>query len=234
MTGADITPPASGLGRAMGALGALGGLASTISEFLPTTTTANFSGQTNKQTQQTMLTEEGMQRMLNLLMQGSGGLQETVSGERTVGLFNSTVNQQLVGDLMARAAGEVAMRAAPVVTDTVMGPTTTKTKAKKCFITTAVCQRLGRPDDCIELETLRAFRNQYVLQYHPKDVISYYTHAPKVVEALDKLPGAVEIYNRFDWKYIQPAVAAINTGNFEEAYQIYKKLFANARELAGV
>ena len=32
-----------------------------------------------------------------------------------------------------------------------------------CFITTAVCQELGKPDDCEELTAFRAFRDGYLL-----------------------------------------------------------------------
>lgn len=231
---------AGGLAGAMGGIGsALSGVAdigNMIGSMLPTTTTSNFSGQTNKSTQRVDFDEDAIKRMLDLMMQSSEGLQATTSGEKQTGMFNSTTNQLMVDDLMARVVGEVATRAAPVIQEQILGPTTTKNKSKKCFITTAVCEHLGKPDDCYELETLRKFRNDYMFQNSERwiDVYNYYCFAPKIVEVLATLADKNTIYARFNDTYIQPAIVAIENNDYEFAHKIYTRLFNEAKQLAGL
>lgn len=233
--------PAAGGAAAMmeglsGGLSAVASLGNMVISALPTTTTSNFSGQTNKSTQHVEFDEDAIKRMLDLMMQSSEGLQATTSGQKQTGLFNSTTNQLMTDDLMARVVGEVATRAAPVIQEQVLGPTTTKNKSKKCFITTAVCEHLGKPDDCYELETLRKFRNDYMMSDPERwiDVYNYLCYAPKIVEKLSLLPNAGEIYTRFNATYIQPAIVYIEHKDYEQAHKIYTRLFTEAKQLAGL
>lgn len=89
-----------------------------------------FSGQDNVTTTQTMLTEEGAMRIVNMMLQGTGGipgLQETVSGERNAGVFNSSTNSLLTSNLVGTIAGEVARLSAPTVASQKLGATNTQT-----------------------------------------------------------------------------------------------------------
>ena len=64
-------------------------------------------------------------------------------------------------------------------------------KSGGCFITSAVCDSFGKPDDCYELTTFRNFRDNWLsTQPDGKNLIAqYYEIAPKIVAEIDKLPS---------------------------------------------
>lgn len=101
-----------------------------------------------------------------------------------------------------------------------------------CFITTAVCQAAGKDDNCYELEKLRAFRDTWLQENHPEDIKQYYTEAPVIVSRLAAREDAARIFYLFERNYIQPAIYALEDGDNEMAYAIYKSLFSIAKELA--
>lgn len=74
-------------------------------------------------------------------------------------------------------------------------------KKKGCFITTAVCGSLGKPDDCDELMTMRRYRDE--LKAEDKDMAllidEYYRVAPLLVEKIDKSKESKRIYTEL-WK----------------------------------
>ena len=56
-----------------------------------------------------------------------------------------------------------------------------------CFITTAVCEQEGKPDDCAELTAFRAFRDGWLRQCPdgPALIGEYYEIAPAIVTMMD-------------------------------------------------
>lgn len=76
-------------------------------------------GSTTRQTTSPKLTQAGMDATLQKLLQSNAGLAAIASGERGTGLYNSSVNQQLINDLLARSAAEVAIAGNPQTTTTV-------------------------------------------------------------------------------------------------------------------
>ena len=56
-----------------------------------------------------------------------------------------------------------------------------------CFITTAVCQELGKPDDCEELTAFRAFRDGYLRSRPDGEALirEYYNIAPGIVTCIN-------------------------------------------------
>lgn len=74
-------------------------------------------------------------------------------------------------------------------------------------------------DNCYYLDILRWFRDTFVSKEDKKE---YYEVAPKVVETLDSLENANEVYNQIYTKVIQVCVRLIEYGRYDEAYQIYK------------
>lgn len=67
-------------------------------------------------TQQTMLSQEALNTLMKQVMEGNSGLAAVASSQKAPGLYNSTTRQLLTNDLLARAAGEVAVKGAPTVT----------------------------------------------------------------------------------------------------------------------
>lgn len=101
-----------------------------------------------------------------------------------------------------------------------------KQKDSGCFVTTAVCDILGKDDNCIELETLRKFRDEKLLtNENLKHIIDeYYKISPKYVNKInnhkDKITFAEHLLN----KYINQVIENIQRGNQKEAVSIYKNM----------
>ena len=105
-----------------------------------------------------------------------------------------------------------------------------------CFITTAVTAADGKPDNCYELQTLRAFRDEW-LATTPQgqaQIRTYYAFAPLIVAELDKRPDSKSVYNRLLQNFIYPAIQAISRGDNEEAHGIYCAMFEEAYALANI
>lgn len=79
-----------------------------------------FSGKqatsSGTQTTQTALSPEAIQHLLNQILGGTQGLATVTSGQKSAGLYNSSVNTLLTNDLLTKAAGEVAVKGAPTTT----------------------------------------------------------------------------------------------------------------------
>jgi len=94
-----------------------------------------------------------------------------------------------------------------------------------CFITEAVMSS-GGADNGMELEALRGFRDN-ILAATPQGqamIAEYEAIAPVVVEAVSARPDGVQIFQQIKGQFIDPAVAAVNAGNFQEALQIYANM----------
>lgn len=96
-------------------------------------------------------------------------------------------------------------------------------KGKWCYITTAICSSKNKPDDCYELETLRRYRDDYLLRTSEgrRLVEEYYDIAPAIVLALDLCPCSSEIYDWLYNKYLQPCVSLIGASRYEECKNLY-------------
>ena len=101
-----------------------------------------------------------------------------------------------------------------------------------CFITTAVCLSSDKEDDCYELQALRKFRDDWMMEKYPEQVEQYYREAPVIVSKISAREDASQIFKLFDSDFIQPAVAAIEVGMYELAHRTYVNLFDYAKELA--
>ncbi|MCM1024583.1 MAG: zinc-ribbon domain containing protein [Prevotella sp.] len=92
-----------------------------------------------------------------------------------------------------------------------------------CFITTAVCEYMGKNDDCPELAALRAFRDNW-LKYQPggRELIEeYYTIAPLIVSRLKASPQYAQCCEELWNEYILPCLSMISNGRYEECKQRY-------------
>lgn len=92
-----------------------------------------------------------------------------------------------------------------------------------CYITTAVCEEYGKPDDCYELTAFRGFRDHW-LQYQPdgKELIAqYYRTAPAIVKDIDKQPNRAEIYRYLKDTYLSKCLAYIESGENEKCKSTY-------------
>ncbi len=100
-----------------------------------------------------------------------------------------------------------------------------------CFITTAVCERLGLEDDNEILNTFRKFRDEHL--FGKSGVSEYYEKAPSIVQII-KDSGAEEIYDELFLGFLMPAYLNIKKGNNEIAYKIYKEMCTNIGNACGI
>ncbi len=105
-------------------------------------------------------------------------------------------------------------------------------KKKRCYITTATCEMLGLPDDCIELTTLRFFRDEILLASPDgkRDVEEYYRTADVIVERIDTQIDAHLVYQEIYRKSIRPAVQAVQMQEYDKAYTIYRGLVEELKD----
>lgn len=77
-----------------------------------------------------------------------------------------------------------------------------------CFVTTAVCDSFGKPDDCYELTAFRKFRDGWLTaQSDGKSLIEeYYAVAPQIVANINRLPDPSQVYKTIWQKYLEPCL----------------------------
>lgn len=92
-----------------------------------------------------------------------------------------------------------------------------------CYITTACVEAANQPDDCLELETLRYFRDNFVANSpNGKKLIEDYKQiSPKIVESIKKKPNSHKIFSDIFENDIEEAVSLINNGKYEDALSLY-------------
>lgn len=97
------------LGNLGSILGAIPGLSQAVNGSSETTSNSGISS-------------TGLNALLQQILSSTNGLASVAGGQNTAGLYNSTVQQQSVNDLLTRTAGEVAAKG-PTSTTTTKAPT---------------------------------------------------------------------------------------------------------------
>lgn len=77
-----------------------------------------------------------------------------------------------------------------------------------CFVTTAVCDSLGKFDDCYELMTFRKFRDTWLTaQPDGKNLINeYYAVAPQIVANINRLTNPAKVYKKIWQNHLEPCL----------------------------
>lgn len=103
------------------------------------------------------------------------------------------------------------------------GTSTNRKKGSFCFLTTVLCEYYGKPDDCIELNTMRRYRDDWLQNQPggPELVEEYYDIAPSIVEKL-KTSDRYDFYCQYLWKnYMRPCLDLIEVKDYESCKIIY-------------
>ena len=95
-----------------------------------------------------------------------------------------------------------------------------------CFLTSACTAAHGLPDDCYELQTLRSFRDNWLIKTEGgiAAISHYYITAPKIVDAIDRTPNPKAIYEKIYTEIILPCVKFIENRQYEDAFTIYRNM----------
>lgn len=96
-----------------------------------------------------------------------------------------------------------------------------------CFITTAVCDYFGKPDNCTELMILRNYRDTWLRkQPDGADLIAeYYNTAPLIVSKLKKSKFYPEYCEKLMSQYIVPCLELISKQKYSECKALYSEMF---------
>lgn len=132
-------------------------------------------------------------------------------------------------------AGEAAGRAIGGVVGTVVGVVKavgkifgggSRSSGGGCYITTAICEEYGKPDDCYELTAFRGFRDNWLInQPDGKELIDrYYKTAPAVVELINNQKNRTEIYRHLNDTYLAKCLGYIEVGENEKCKDLYVEM----------
>ncbi|MEP6675140.1 MAG: twin-arginine translocation signal domain-containing protein [Ferruginibacter sp.] len=92
-----------------------------------------------------------------------------------------------------------------------------------CFLTTACVEHQQLADDCMELQTLRKLRDQFMLSNEEgrKLIQQYIIAGPAIVNAINGCDNRSEIYDYMYSKMIMPSVKMVQEGKYETAVEYY-------------
>lgn len=95
-----------------------------------------------------------------------------------------------------------------------------------CYVTTAVCRSLDKPDGCYELKTLRDYRDRYLASSPGgrETIREYYNIAPTIVKRIERQENVNEIYQKIWREYLEPCISLIEQGKMEECREVYTNM----------
>jgi hypothetical protein len=94
-----------------------------------------------------------------------------------------------------------------------------------CYLTTACVKSKNLPDNCLELQVLRGFRDKILIQDSrgKKAVKEYYKIAPEIVQAVESQENAQRIWDEVH-RDIRHAVSLVLSGKHNEAFDHYQQM----------
>ena len=108
-----------------------------------------------------------------------------------------------------------------------------RNKASSCFITTAVCDSFGKPDDCYELTMFRRFRDTWLCKQEDGEglIKDYYAVAPRIVFNINRLNNAKEVYRSIWTEYLKPCLLDLEADNKASCKKRYIRMVTDLKEI---
>lgn len=105
-------------------------------------------------------------------------------------------------------------------------------KHKLCFVTTAVCCGIHKPQNCREIALMKRYRDEYMFkQADGEELIrEYYDIAPTIVKRISKEASPEEKYMYLWDNYISKCVALVEQKKNEQCKQLYAKMMSELKE----
>lgn len=105
-------------------------------------------------------------------------------------------------------------------------------KRRFCYITTAVCESLGKGDECHELTVLRRYRDEYLesLDDGKELILEYYDVAPSIVKHINRQSDAKAIYHSIFEQYLMPCISMIEKQENEQCKELYQKMVYDLKD----
>lgn len=100
-----------------------------------------------------------------------------------------------------------------------------------CFLTSACVKHLGKADDCMELQTLRAFRDNYMAKTEEGLwlIKRYYATAPQIVQKIESSNNSANYYNGI-YQVICKCISLIKQNKLAETMQEYKQMVLSLQQ----
>lgn len=101
-----------------------------------------------------------------------------------------------------------------------------------CFLTSACVEYMNKADDCVELTTLRSFRDGYMAssQEGQSLVKEYYSVAPAIVSKIKSSKNSDEYFKDI-YDTICQCVSLINNGENEKTMELYKQMVLKYKQI---
>lgn len=105
-------------------------------------------------------------------------------------------------------------------------------RRKLCYITTAVCESLGKGNDCPELRILKDYRDRYLETTEEGHALveEYYNIAPTLVKRMDRLPDREQVYQNIYNNYLAPCIRKIQNQDYESCRELYQEMVQGLEE----
>lgn len=101
-----------------------------------------------------------------------------------------------------------------------------------CFLTTATCLVLGKPDECEELVEFKKYRDSYLInEKDGKQLIrEYYRVAPEILKKIDEEVESKQVYEKMYEDYISVGYGYLLEKDNKKAKEIYMKMVVDLCE----
>lgn len=101
-----------------------------------------------------------------------------------------------------------------------------------CFLTTATCLVLGKPDECEELVAFKKYRDTYLINENDgKQLIrEYYRIAPEILNKIDEEQDSKQVYFKMYDDYISVGYRYLLEKEYKKAKEIYIKMVVDLCE----
>jgi len=99
-----------------------------------------------------------------------------------------------------------------------------------CYLTTACVDSMGLPDGCLELGTLRWFRDRVLLptKEGKRAVRQYYDEAPEIVQAVNRDAEAGGVWKSV-YRDVATAMRMVLSGDYQGAFSHYREMAQRLR-----
>lgn len=105
-------------------------------------------------------------------------------------------------------------------------------KQKLCFVTTAVCCGLHKPNNCREIALMKQYRDEYLFRQADGEMLikEYYDIAPTIVKRISQDASPEEKYLYLWNNYISKCVALVEKQENEKCKQLYVEMMSELKE----
>lgn len=105
-------------------------------------------------------------------------------------------------------------------------------KQKLCFVTTAVCSGLHKPQDCREITIMKQYRDEYLLRQDDGEALvhDYYDIAPTIVKRIAKEASAEDKYLYLWNRYIRKCVELVEQNRNEQCREVYESMMTELKK----